>query len=63
MRFITEFELSEKDNNDKGYRKVVLFNQKANRQIEMGEMLAGQHGSVVQIRKRSGEQSIDRVEE
>jgi hypothetical protein len=44
MRFITEFEIREEDNRSFGYRKVVLFNQKANRQIEMGQMLADSFG-------------------
>lgn len=44
MRFITEFEIRAEDNKDVGYRKMLLFNQKANRQIEMGQMIANSFG-------------------
>lgn len=44
MRFITEFEITEKDNRDVGWKKALLFNQKSNRQIDMGKMLADSFG-------------------
>lgn len=44
MRFITEFEIKEEDDKDKGFRRVLLFNKTSNGQIEMGRMLAAQFG-------------------
>ena len=45
MRFITEFELCTPNGpEDRAYARHIIINQKTNRQIEMGEMLADSFG-------------------
>lgn len=44
MRFITEFELREEDNNNPDWREYFIGRQMGSRQVEMGQMLADSFG-------------------
>lgn len=44
MRFITEFELREEDNNSPDWREYFIGRQMGSRQVEMGQMLADSFG-------------------
>ena len=44
MRFITEFEIREEDNNSPDWREYFIGRQMGSRQVEMGQMLADSFG-------------------